>query len=220
MISGSVARPRFDLANRELIEAHLHSVWMQLVGLGLKNSVADVLDLDRMPELTVKSEVVADLEISNEKRTSIATAIKEVCDSVGAELKETSWYKEQWLADVVDGASAEFQARFDVWRELYRTAVAQRDTARKRIDDHHLERKERAQAERDEREAKRDIALLLNQSDGSGTESDFYPYRYLGSQGFIPGYNFGSVHQPLPNTDSTLSGLPKQDSAVGAWPTR
>src|SRR5271166_5670677 len=47
MISGSVARPRFDLANRELIEAHLHSVWMQLVGLGLKNSVADVLDLDR-----------------------------------------------------------------------------------------------------------------------------------------------------------------------------
>jgi superfamily II DNA/RNA helicase len=190
MIAGSVARPRFDLANKELLEAHLHSVWMQLVGVGLKNSVADVLDLDRMPELTVKAEVVADLEFSDEKRASITAAVKEVCDSVGAELKETAWYKEQWLADVVNGASAEFQAKFDVWRELFRAAVGQRDTARKRIDDHRLDRKERAQAERDEREAKRDIALLLNQSDGSGTESDFYPYRYLGSQGFIPGYNF------------------------------
>ncbi|MCC6790988.1 MAG: DUF1998 domain-containing protein, partial [Thermomicrobiales bacterium] len=33
-----------------------------------------------------------------------------------------------------------------------------------------------------------DIDLLLNQ--GDATETDFYPYRYLATEGFLPGYNF------------------------------
>jgi len=35
-------------------------------------------------------------------------------------------------------------------------------------------------------EAKREIELLENRSQNS-TESDFYPYRYLAAEGFLPG---------------------------------
>ena len=43
-------------------------------------------------------------------------------------------------------------------------------------------------ADQREREARREIQLLLN--DGGFTESDFYVYRYLANEGFLPGYNF------------------------------
>lgn len=56
------------------------------------------------------------------------------------------------------------------------------------IDRPKLSKEERRAAEQQEQEAKREITLLLNQSDI--TESDFYPYRYLASEGFLPGYNF------------------------------
>jgi hypothetical protein len=39
-----------------------------------------------------------------------------------------------------------------------------------------------------QREARREIQLLLNES--GITESDFYVYRYLANEGFLPGYNF------------------------------
>jgi hypothetical protein len=48
---------------------------------------------------------------------------------------------------------------------------------------------ERREADRRIEEAKREIDLLLNRSEES-VESDFYPYRYLASEGFLPGYNF------------------------------
>jgi hypothetical protein len=43
-------------------------------------------------------------------------------------------------------------------------------------------------AEQREREARREIELLLNRS--HSPEADFYSYRYLANEGFIPGYNF------------------------------
>ena len=48
--------------------------------------------------------------------------------------------------------------------------------------------KEREDAERRLEQAKRERCLLLN--DGSYEQSDFYPHRYLASEGFLPGYNF------------------------------
>jgi len=70
---------------------------------------------------------------------------------------------------------------------MYGAAVAQRDEARKIIDTH-PKPSERREAERREAEAKREFDLLLNH--GEYTESDFYPYRYLATEGFLPGYNF------------------------------
>ncbi len=49
------------------------------------------------------------------------------------------------------------------------------------------------QAERLRREAQRQLALLTNEGTRHKDQSDFYPYRYLAGEGFLPGYNFPAL---------------------------
>ena len=51
---------------------------------------------------------------------------------------------------------------------------------------------EQAQAASRQQEALRQRNLLL-QVNTAREESDFYPYRYLASEGFLPGYNFPAL---------------------------
>jgi ATP-dependent helicase YprA (DUF1998 family) len=188
MIAGKVAPARLDLANRELVEAHLHSVWLSVVGLGLGSSLADLLALDSPPHHPLLPETAAQLEISDTRRHEIVEAFRQVVGSGGQSLPAASWCTDEWLAERVREAPLAFDRAMDRWRELYRAAVEQRDAARRKIDAPRLPKEERAAAKGREREALRELDLLLNQ--GEVTESDFYPYRYLANEGFLPGYNF------------------------------
>ena len=50
--------------------------------------------------------------------------------------------------------------------------------------------RENKQAKSNMHQAQRQIDLLVNDQAGSKQLSEFYPYRYLASEGFLPGYNF------------------------------
>jgi len=182
MIAGAVAPPRLDLSNRELVEAHLHSVWLAEVGLGLGVSVADLLDLDE-PGLPLLPERWAQIELSEARQREAAEAFRQVLGELGE-----AEYPPAWLAERVREAPRLFDGALGRWRELYRAAIEQRDAARRIIDKHKASKEDKAAAEQREREAKRELDLLLNQ--GDTTEADFYPYRYLANEGFLPGYNF------------------------------
>ena len=55
MIAGQVEAPRVDLANEDLVRAHVHSVWLSESELNLGQSMGDILDLGdgvTRPELT------------------------------------------------------------------------------------------------------------------------------------------------------------------------
>lgn len=187
MIAGAVAPPRIDLATKELIEAHLHSVWLSMIGLGLGSSVADVLDLEQ-PGFPVLAEKAAAAQTAGSRYQEIVSAFREVASSVAPDVEGTTWFCDRWLEDTARNAATAFDRAFDRWRELYRAAIDQRGAARRKIDSPRLNRKEREAAEQEEREAKREIELLLNR--GGIAESDFYTYRYLANEGLIPGYNF------------------------------
>ena len=105
------------------------------------------------------------------------------------DIRNAAWFSENWIEETVRAAPDELNQAFERWRELYRSACAWRDTARRVVDDPHASRRDRDSAEQREQEARREIALLLNQSHRP-EESDFYPYRYLAGEGFLPGYNF------------------------------
>ena len=189
MIHGSVARPRFDLGNQELIEAHLHSVWMQHVGIGLKDSVADVVDTEQaVANYPIRADIKAQLELSGPNKDKVLDVFEAIAASVGEPMVKSSWYRPKWLKETLDSAAVAFERSFDQWRQLYSAAVAQRDAARKKGDTAR-NKKDVEQARQEEREALRDLDLLLNISDRR-EETDFYPYRYLGSAAFTPGYNF------------------------------
>lgn len=156
MIAGAVAPPRIDLANKELIEAHLHSVWLSIIGLGLKSSIADVLDLDQ-PEFLLLAETAAAIEASASRHQEIVAVLREVTSTVEPDLSGAPCFCDAWLDGTARNAAHAFDSVFDRWRELYRAAVEQRDAARRRIDSPRLGRRERDAAEQQEREAKREI---------------------------------------------------------------
>ena len=188
MIEGSVARPRFDLANQELIEAHLHSLWLAHTSISLGRSIAEVLDL-ASEGFPIQADIAASLVLSDSAKEAALRAARSVAAAVGPVLTAASWYSDKWVEEVLNSSADQFDKAFEAWRELYRAAARQRDEARKRIDDPKPKpKKERDEAWRAEQEARREIELLLNR--GESLEADFYPYRYLGNQGFIPGYNF------------------------------
>jgi hypothetical protein len=86
-------------------------------------------------------------------------------------------------------APAAFHQAFGRWRDLLASAEAQRDEARRTIDNFGItDTKLRRNAENLQNMAQRQISLLLAGSESIGT--DFYTYRYLATEGFLPGYNF------------------------------
>jgi len=188
MIAGAVAPSRMDLANKELVEAHLHSVWLTIVGIPLGRSMADLLDLED-PAYPIAADRAAHLRTSPAREREIVEAFRHVVGVDGSVITAAPWYTDSWVEGTVRDAPKAFDRAIDRWRELYRAAIRQREEARRAIDRPRTSREEKREAEQQEIEAKREIALLLNESDRYA-ESDFYPYRYLASEGFLPGFNF------------------------------
>jgi hypothetical protein len=188
MISGVVEPSRMDLRNKELVEAHIRSVWLANVGLALGTSMNNILDL-QANDYPLKAEIVAELDSRKgiiEKET--LAAAKELIEKEPP-LKDAWWYSDEWLNNLVKRTPEEFDAAFKRWRELYGSANAAIAKARQTMDNPSVTKSEREEAARVEMEAKRERAQLLNETRRM-EESDFYPYRYLASEGFIPGYNF------------------------------
>lgn len=189
MIAGAVAPARMDLQNRELVEAHLYSAWLAIVGMSLGSGMADILDLDD-PQFPIASDKRAHLEGDQRARyeQDAISAAREIVART-PEVQDAEWFSDAWLEDTIRRAPEEFDRAFDHWRELYRAAVAMRDEAGTIANAPRATRGEREDALQREREARREIDLLLNRT-RRFQESDFYPYRYLASEGFLPGYNF------------------------------
>ena len=190
MISGAVAPGRMDLRNRELIQAHLYSTWLAIVGRSLGNGMVDILDLEDSPDFPLLGDVRGHLEGADRARyeQEALSAAREIVGRA-SEAREAWWFSDDWLKDTIRLAPEEFNHAFDRWRALYRSAIAMRGDARKVIDAPRASKKDQEEAEQREREARREIKLLLNET-RRREESDFYPYRYLATEGFLPGYNF------------------------------
>ena len=116
-------------------------------------------------------------------------ALRAVAKSAEPDIASAPWYSDSWVGTVARDGPGAFDRAFDRWRELYRGACEQRDAATRIVNDPSLrDRRVKETAEQREREARREIELLLNNA--HATEADFYSYRYLANEGFIPGYNF------------------------------
>lgn len=193
MVAGNVTPQKFDITNEELVEAHCHSVWLAKTGEDLGSSVVDILDVGNLTDkIPVRDSKKHQLNLSEVKAKDCLKSLKEILSDSYDQLKETNWFDEEWLENVIKNSYQKFDRSFDRWRDMFTNAIKQRNDARNVLDlapIQRLDKKIVRAAERREQEAKRQIMLLLNQTDDK-SESDFYPYRYLASEGFLPGYNF------------------------------
>lgn len=190
MVAGSVRPPRLDIANESLLRAHIHAVWLAEVRLPLGQSVEQVIGTE-LEALPLRENAAAQTHLSDASRATVRDRINKILDADRGVLGNAAWYSDRWLDQVIEEASAEFDRAFERWRELYKAAKRQRNAARAE-EDRARTREDQARARARQDEARHQLNLLL-QVDVAREESDFYPYRYLASEGFLPGYNFPAL---------------------------
>lgn len=188
MVAGAVTPPRIDLANEDLVRAHVYAVWLAETGKSLGASLRDVLDLNgEEPTLALEPSVRAAIS-SMDAKARAKERMQRILATLEDELAAAGWHRSNWLDRVLEQVEAEFDRACDRWRDLYRAALRQRMMQNKVIGDASRSQKDKDQAKRLRAEAEAQMELLT--SSGNVMQSDFYSYRYFASEGFLPGYSF------------------------------
>lgn len=190
MVAGIVKPPALDLANEALVTSHLHAVWLAESGLALKPNIPESLDLETAGA-SLKPEVQA-IVLDGALAARVVEPMRKFLDQV---LSALSGEMPAWLGDpdvfvgrVAAAAPIEFDRAFDRWRELYRAARQQLEEANRRSEMRGLSAEERRRIRQAQAQANEQITIL--EQGRASNSSDFYSYRYLATEGFLPGYNF------------------------------
>ncbi|WP_418647633.1 DEAD/DEAH box helicase [Thauera butanivorans] len=186
MVHGVVRAPTLDLSNRDLIDSHLQAVWLASTQVPLDDSIAPMLDLDQ-PGKPLKQPLHEALRAQAVQQRALASADR-VINQLEGELEGSAWFTPDYVRQVIDNAAQAFSGALERWRVLFDATRQQMDMADRIVKSHTASHTERQNAQRRYGDAARQYAVLLKS--GNGQNNDFYTYRYLASQGFLPGYNF------------------------------
>ena len=189
MVGGSVAPPRLDLANEDLVRSHIQAIWLAETGQDLRGSLTDVLDVGgQVPSLELLPKVSERLSDPAAAHRAAARA-RAVLAGMAPRLAAAPWWRESWIDDAVRAAPKGFDDACRRWRDLYKLALQEFHAQSARSVDVSLPQKERNGAARRARDARVQLGLLSNEG-SEDFQTDFYSYRYFASEGFLPGYSF------------------------------
>ena len=203
MVKGEVKAPRMELVNEELFRTHLHSAVLSLCPIPqLSDGIAKLVDYSNINNITLKDEVRSYLRLTTERKSEIKEIFRKVIsDNFLANRLETEhprWFTESWMDKILDSYEHDFDRSIDRWRALYKQAQLQIEEAsaiiNNRIYGENSQEKRDAHVKQARGENQRDMLLGVNQGKNK-EENEFYPYRYLASEGFLPGYNFTKLPQ-------------------------
>ncbi|OJW30340.1 MAG: hypothetical protein BGO54_01775 [Sphingobacteriales bacterium 46-32] len=216
MVAGVVTPPRIDLINRELLQSHLYASILTKRSLtALNSSLGDLVDKSDIVHLPIKQEVIEVLKLNENEKKEIAANFKEIIADAYFKTefakRSPAWFNDTWIRQRIDTFEQALDSALIRWRQLYQAADRQIKAATSIIEnriyaDDHTKKKE---AYRNLRQAERQRDLLLNDpievktSGANREQSEFYPYRYLAAEGFLPGYNFTRlpIRSFMENTD-------------------
>jgi hypothetical protein len=191
MVAGVVRPPALDITNEELVRSHLHAVWLAESKAVLSPDIPEILDLKQQPDFPLKQEIL-DVIKQPGLATKARAPMKRVLDQILASVdgRRPAWMGEpdDFVHNVAVHAPEEFNRAFDRWRELYKSARTQLGEAHARSEITGLSAADRRKARAAYMQASDQIGILEQGKASNG--SDFYSYRYLATEGFLPGYNF------------------------------
>lgn len=193
MVAGSVAAPRLDLANEDLVRSHVNAVWLAETGQSLKAKITDIVDsTGETPTLALLPEVWRALIDEDAQRRAtrhaeeILTELRAVWERTG---EPVSWWYDGWVHDQITHAPQNLDTALERWRSLYRAALVENQEQNRISVDPKAPSRSRDAAVRRAADARNQLMLLRNEDSELG-QTDFYSYRYLASEGFLPGYSF------------------------------
>lgn len=191
MVAGIVQAPRIDLTNEELIRSHINATVLSFLNAEeFKPSLIDLIDVadgsyKLKKNIKVKYQDVIDSRFDEIKRTviNVIRGIKE--------LEDTKWFTQYWLETQIRTVPDKLEDCLLRWRKMYLDALRQMNEA------HEIKTSPIIKDNETKRLANRSyflagerLNLLINDKNKNSTLSEFYTFRYLASEGFLPGYNF------------------------------
>jgi superfamily II DNA/RNA helicase/very-short-patch-repair endonuclease len=192
MVAGIVQAPRIDLTNEELIRSHINATVLSFLNAEeFKPSLIDLIDISGStyklkPEVKAKYQDVIDSRFAEIKQLVLKIL-------ANIDFKEIRWFNETWLDNQIRTVPDKLENALLRWRKMYLDALRQMNEAHEThlspiIKNSDLKKLAGISYAR----AKDRKTLLENQSDKNrnSTLSEFYTFRYLASEGFLPGYNF------------------------------
>ncbi|MCP4693495.1 MAG: DEAD/DEAH box helicase [Desulfobacterales bacterium] len=198
MVHGHVSPPNLDLANEDLIASHLHAVWLNETRQALPKTVNKMLDMEKPDVMPILGDFALRMNDPEVRERTAARGWRllrmlqgELAPARGVWLDADGSMEEAlraWLDARVSGAFHQFDQALSRWRDLYAATRKQLQAAHEINSNPAAGERERKAAGKRYGEARTQLELLLNA--GSAFNSDFSTYRYLASQGFLPGYNF------------------------------
>ncbi len=189
MISGQVSPPRLDLANQDLVRAHVHSLWLSAAKFKLGSKLTDLLEVGgERPSLRLKDDAITALTEPTPRLRASERSVDMLAD-VKDQLEKSGWWSEQWINETMSSLVQRFDRAAQRWRSLYRAANSQVEVQNRISNDASRTPEDRKNADRLRREARAQLELLLAETRNS-SQSDFYSYRYFAAEGFLPGYSF------------------------------
>jgi hypothetical protein len=193
MVSGSVAPPRLDLGNEELVRSHVHAIWLAESGQSMRSSLTEVLDMaGDQPSLAILPDIwraLTEPVVARRATTRAQRVLDELRTAWTASDDPVAWWHDGWVHDTVARAADNLDRAIDRWRDLYRiTRVEYLEQGNLAVAPGASRKAQEVAAVR-EREARDRLRLLANENSDT-VQTDFYSYRYLASEGFLPGYSF------------------------------
>lgn len=198
MVKGDVKAPRMELVNEDLFRTHLHSTILSICPIPqLSDGIAALVDYSDINHIVLMDTVKIHLQLSPEMKAQIKTVFSKIIADTFLQdriiLERPNWFSDAWMDKVINAYEYDFDKALNRWRELYKRAQTQIEEATTIIDNRvygeNSQEKKDAHTKLRRGENLRDLLLGANQG-GNKEENEFYPYRYLASEGFLPGYNF------------------------------
>jgi superfamily II DNA/RNA helicase len=198
MVAGIVSPPKLDMTQEELIRSHLNALFLSRTHLGsLNDSIADILEIYLDPEkLPLKVDTLQALHLDQRVLDELEGVFMNAIADLIPELEKMpgAWFTNDWVRRKLAQAPESFDRSLDRWREIYRKCVEQLVVSAGILADPRIPRTDERKraADNDRKYADSQIELLKNESKPgkSNQLSEFYPYRYLAAEGFLPGYGF------------------------------
>ena len=190
MVAGVVRPPALDITNEELVRSHLHAVWLAEAKLALKPDIPDILDLTGAgyPLKEEVLSVISKSDLAARARSPMKRVLDQILAADDGSAPVWMGEPEDFVLHVAMNAPKEFDRAFDRWRELYNSARTQLAEANARSEITGLSGSDRRKIKAAKMQASDQLAILEQGKASNG--SDFYSYRYLATEGFLPGYNF------------------------------
>ena len=153
------------------------------------------MDKANTGKLVLRNDILEKLNISDKGRGEIKNVFLRLIEDMTRDAGSSpAWLTQEWIDIVLTNAPLKVDQALDRWRKLYKSALTQLVESQNVIRDGRFKEgsSELMDARRRERQAERQLFLLRNEQlkGKSISISEFYPYRYLAAEGFLPGYNF------------------------------